>query len=316
MIAPTLESGVLLYIDIITALLSITLSLKLLFSNLSRSNRFSPQSSNAVAYENLIRLISLYLRVIALLKLFLFFYLFFAMDELSNIIKGAMCGVGIFGMSNYLLALLFFKFLLLITIFFIYPLDKINIRDRYQKSSKNIAILLHIVTVIAILEALFLAIFIGGIDIVEIASCCSVIFESGNFASLKNLYTTEITYLYISSSIALFISNLRKIEILSALFSPLFLISSLLFITFILSPYIYELPTHICPFCILKYEYNFIGYPLYIALISTFWLSLAPLSLRTFSKKSHHQYLKLANLLLILFSSITIYKIVTSNLVM
>ena len=30
-----------------------------------------------------------------------------------------------------------------------------------------------------------------------------------------------------------------------------------------ISLYIYELPTHACPFCLLQREYHFVGYPLY-----------------------------------------------------
>jgi len=33
------------------------------------------------------------------------------------------------------------------------------------------------------------------------------------------------------------------------------------------SPYVYELPTHHCPFCLLQREYGWIGYPLYGALL-------------------------------------------------
>ena len=33
------------------------------------------------------------------------------------------------------------------------------------------------------------------------------------------------------------------------------------------SPYVYELPTHRCPFCLLHAEYGWIGYPLYAALL-------------------------------------------------
>lgn len=33
------------------------------------------------------------------------------------------------------------------------------------------------------------------------------------------------------------------------------------------SPYVYELPTHHCPFCLLQREYRFVGYPLYAALL-------------------------------------------------
>ncbi|MBM4274451.1 MAG: hypothetical protein FJ134_08335 [Deltaproteobacteria bacterium] len=45
-----------------------------------------------------------------------------------------------------------------------------------------------------------------------------------------------------------------------------FLISMASLISFI-SLYIYELPTHHCPFCILQGEYRYIGYPLHLSLL-------------------------------------------------
>ncbi len=46
-----------------------------------------------------------------------------------------------------------------------------------------------------------------------------------------------------------------------------FLVSCVAFISFI-SVYIYELPTHHCPFCVLQREYGYIGYPLYGLLLT------------------------------------------------
>jgi len=35
----------------------------------------------------------------------------------------------------------------------------------------------------------------------------------------------------------------------------------------VFSLYIYQMPSHHCPFCILQKEYYFIGYPIYIAIL-------------------------------------------------
>jgi len=57
---------------------------------------------------------------------------------------------------------------------------------------------------------------------------------------------------------------------LAALFALLsggtFIISLVSLISFI-SLYIYEMPSHHCPFCILQKEYHYIGYPLYATLL-------------------------------------------------
>jgi hypothetical protein len=45
------------------------------------------------------------------------------------------------------------------------------------------------------------------------------------------------------------------------------LVASLAGMVAFVSPYVYELPTHHCPFCLLQREYHFIGYPLYATLL-------------------------------------------------
>ena len=48
--------------------------------------------------------------------------------------------------------------------------------------------------------------------------------------------------------------------------SGLAFIGSLTAVLSVFSLYIYELPTHHCPFCLLKPEYHYVGYPLYLTL--------------------------------------------------
>jgi hypothetical protein len=49
-------------------------------------------------------------------------------------------------------------------------------------------------------------------------------------------------------------------------FSALMLVVSILSIFSFISLYIYEMPSHHCPFCILQEEYGYIGFPLYLTL--------------------------------------------------
>ena len=51
-----------------------------------------------------------------------------------------------------------------------------------------------------------------------------------------------------------------------AVLSLLAFSASIVSIVTFISPYIYELPAHHCPFCLLQREYGFIGYPLYLLL--------------------------------------------------
>jgi hypothetical protein len=66
---------------------------------------------------------------------------------------------------------------------------------------------------------------------------------------------------------AAFLRRSRSGYLFAGLSVVFFLISILSILSFV-SVYIYELPAHHCPFCILQKEYGFIGYPLYIALFA------------------------------------------------
>ena len=52
-----------------------------------------------------------------------------------------------------------------------------------------------------------------------------------------------------------------------SLMSGATLVVSIASILSFVSVYLYELPTHHCPFCILQGEYRYIGYPLYLTLL-------------------------------------------------
>jgi hypothetical protein len=92
-----------------------------------------------------------------------------------------------------------------------------------------------------------------------------------------------------------------------------------------LSVYIYELPSHHCPFCILQKEYHYIGYPLYAALLFGTASGLGVGALMPFKNIGSLQQvvpalqkrLCLASLFCsALLIGIATYKILTSNLVL
>ena len=101
-----------------------------------------------------------------------------------------------------------------------------------------------------------------------------------------------------------------------------FLISVASLISFI-SIYIYELPTHHCPFCILQQEYHYIGYPLYLTLLGGALTGLGvgvltPFRAITSLKESLPAIQKKLALLSLtlyaLFTAMVVYQMIFSNL--
>jgi hypothetical protein len=110
-------------------------------------------------------------------------------------------------------------------------------------------------------------------------------------------------------------------SLLSGSTAVLALVSVISFI----SLYIYELPTHHCPFDILQAEYGFVGYPMYATLAAA---SLAGLgvgalmpfrkigSLRVLLPDTQRMLSLVATILFFLFSLVVTYRMATSDLVL
>jgi hypothetical protein len=107
--------------------------------------------------------------------------------------------------------------------------------------------------------------------------------------------------------------------------SVAFFLASIVSIISFISLYIYELPTHHCPFCIVMSEYDYIGYLLYVALfigvvagsgVST----LIPLrgieSLREVIPGLTRRLTMVSLVLFFAFASVVTYRIAASNLIM
>jgi hypothetical protein len=60
----------------------------------------------------------------------------------------------------------------------------------------------------------------------------------------------------------------RKGAYIFSAFSLLTFMASVWFLVHVIVLYIYELPTHHCPFCIFKKEYDYIGYLFYMTLFA------------------------------------------------
>ena len=210
--------------------------------------------------------------VIELGSLFLFIAV---VNQLHTFFTGAMCAAGVLNVNHFghlTLAARTTSFLccgvwLVInhvdTLAWDYPL----IRYKY---SFLLGIGLLLVT-----ETVLQARFLGGLDPQILTSCCGTIFgeESRSVASgiahmpapaaATNFYLGMVLTL---AAGAWFIRTLRHDWLYGLLSLAVFPLSLAALISFFCL-YIYELPTHHCPFCLLQGEYNYLGYFLYGSLL-------------------------------------------------
>jgi hypothetical protein len=208
-----------------------------------------------------------------LLSLFLFI---FTADQLHPFFVGAMCAAGSLCANSYGYPVLLLKILN----FFMAGLWLIlnhadNQAPDYPLIRKKYIYLLVLAPFI-LTEAVLQAMYFLQLNPSIITSCCGTLFSAegtginsdiGAFpaALMKMIFFGSMT---VTLASGIYYCMQEKGAWLFAGLSALSCLISLLSILSFISPYIYELPTHHCPFCLLQKEYGYIGYPLYLALFA------------------------------------------------
>jgi hypothetical protein len=207
-----------------------------------------------------------------LVSLFLFI---FTADRLHLLFTGAMCAAGTLNANGFgypLLILKLVNFLLAGTWLVVNHAD--NQGYDYPLIKFKYTLLVPLVP-LALLELGYLFGYFSGLHADIITSCCGSLFSldrpgiAGDLASLPAVPMRLAFYgslaLTLASGARSYLKG-RGYYLFSALSTLNFLVALASLIAFICL-YIYELPTHHCPFCILQQEYGYIGYPLYAALL-------------------------------------------------
>ena len=220
-------------------------------------------------------LVAVIIKFIFYIKVLLFIFFIFTLDNISNILPGAMCGAGVVNATQYGTYLLILKIINLYI--FAYWLV-LNNED--MQSEKQIYLQLKFKVYLfayflLILEIGLESMMFFSIDTKSVVDCCGTIFSTTDGTYMARLLHVNATIL-LSGFYTIFafivVAYLVKNRYLFSLMNVVFVIVALVSLISFFGTYIYELPTHHCPFCLLQKDYNFIGYFLYICLfIGTFY---------------------------------------------
>ncbi len=215
-----------------------------------------------------------YALVFELASLFLFVY---AADALAPLFTGAMCAAGalrvngygypalLLGLGNFVLGGLWLVLNHADNLAYNYPL----IRTKY-------ALLLALTPLVLFEGALRMRYFLA-LDPEVITSCCGSLFSKrgqsigAELAALPPLPTAIAFYGSIAAATGTGLGYRRSCRAILAgalaLASGMALVAGLAALVSFVSPYVYELPTHRCPFCMLQGAYHHVGYLLYGTLL-------------------------------------------------
>jgi len=249
-------------------------------------------------------LASTIIKYIFSIKVPLFFFFVFALDKISNVLTGAMCAAGVVDATDvgtYLFILKIINLYLFAHWLKLHSEDMVNKNQPYTKLKFGLFIALFFFFMV---EVVMETIMFSSIDIDKMVSCCGSIYSSSSTSAISTLFTLDTSLLltifysnFILITLFYFLKNKYLFSILNIIFIPVALISLILFF----GTYIYELPSHHCPFCFLQSEYYYVGYFIYFLLfMGTFYGFIV--SLVKESNKNYNLSLLFNSLYVILLS--------------
>jgi len=242
------------------------------------------------------------IKYIFYIKLPLFMFFIFTLDTISFILPGAMCGAGVVNSSELSTPLIFLKIINLYAFAFWIVLDAQDMKIESQPYLKKKFYIFSLLYFLLLTEIILETTFFYGIDVESVVDCCGAIFTTQTGTYLSKILGAPL-WLQLSLFYGLYMSMLmmQKFQnryiyaVVNLLFIPISLISLIAFF----GTYIYELPTHKCPFCLLQHEYYFVGYLLYALLFLGTFNGISGAFI-TFNEKQERQRYKRA----LLFNSL------------
>ncbi len=245
---------------------------------------FESYSEEQYALERRAYLVMTILVAVFALKFLLLPYFVFILDRLSDQVPGAMCAAGVISANSLGLPLLFLKLLILFFLILWLTLNHYDLEaKRYPWFRLKSALFLLIFLLVSAELWLDWSYFLR-IDIHKAVSCCSALFgqlEGANPLPFGLDIPKLLLLFYLTYVVAAF-SILARQDWLRIASLGLFVFVAYYAVVYFFGTYVYELPTHKCPFCMLQKEYYYIGYLIWGSLFGGVFLGLTDALLHRF----------------------------------
>lgn len=303
-----LSNQVLVYLFSQTLLLGLNLYAVIATIGILRAWNFESTSQSQYRLEKRTYLIILIIFFSLVFKVALIPYFAYTIDSLSDIVPGAMCAAGVIGANSYGNPLLFIKIILL---FFIGIWLVINTLDQREKTYPYLRVKFWfylLIFALFVIEYGVDLLYFSNISLEESVQCCSVIFGfSGENTLPLGLDPTMLTVLFYLLFVLLIIFTYQRQAFILALLSLFWLFIGYFSLVHIFGIYIYALPTHKCPFCMLQSEYFSIGYLLWGVLFLGVFFGIVNAFLKLFIDKeipSLYRYSRIFNTTFVILCSL------------
>jgi hypothetical protein len=260
------------------------------FTSLKVLRRFdvADMSEGQLALEKQVDLASTLVRVATIAQVGSLALGVLAADRLSHGIRGAMCAYGVFHANVWGFRALYSTLAVAVIGGVIAQAYALDAKLPRLELVKPLAWLTMLVAPLALADLILTSSFLLNLDLSITASCCSVQLDSvaagnGGFASGPRALVSLLAPIavIVAIAVALFTAkNPKRARVaISGAFSIIAMPLAIAAAVLEVAPYAFELPQHVCPFCLLKGDVLAIGYPLFGAiLLATMWGGGAMLS--------------------------------------
>ena len=211
------------------------------------------------------------IKYIFIIKIPLFLFFIFTLDKISNILPGAMCGAGVVDATQYGNYLFVLKIINLYIFAYWLFLHNEDIKDENQPYTKRKFALFGTISTLFIGELILEMIMFSAIDPTSVVDCCGTIYSSTASSYISYIFqlnnSTLLTFFYFNYILMIIFYKTKK-KYLFAFSNIFFLLLSIITLILFFGTYIYQQPSHHCPFCYLQSDYYYVGYLIYTLLFT------------------------------------------------
>ncbi len=239
---------------------------------------YKKEGSSAKQYllEKKSYLVTTIITISLMIKIVLLPFFTYSLNQLSEIIPGAMCGAGVISSNIYGEPLIALKiFIILMTLLWL-KLNAEDLKSRNFKYFKKKTLFFLILYLLIFIEILVELLFFTNLTTLNPVLCCSALYSSvdENSPLPFNLSIALIITLFYTLYFLILLASVFKKRVILAILSLPFIYISYYSLVYFFSTYIYQLPSHKCPYCLLQSDYYYIGYFIYSSLIISTYYAL------------------------------------------
>jgi len=225
-----------------------------------------------LALERQMELAATFVRVAAVVQVAALALSALASDRLSRGVRGAMCAYGVFNANEWGLRSLAMTATVALFAGVLTQIFAFDARVKTFDMARPLAKLTLFMAPLSLVDLVLAGEYLLKLDLTVVASCCSVQLDpvaagGTTYTSGPRVLATALaiggTVLAIAAAVLAARSPTRFRVVAAGVLSLLTLPAALAASILEVAPHAFEVPHHVCPFCLLRSDVLLLGYPLY-----------------------------------------------------